>query len=99
MLNEEQLKKLHHSSMFNKMKIESQKQLCGCFCCEETFKAQDIKEWTDRSRTALCPYCGIDSVLPNTKEFPITNELLNQMNNRWFGLLNEKDFDFIPHKS
>ncbi len=34
--------------------------------------------------TALCPYCGIDSVLGDNEGFPITQEFLRTMNNEWF---------------
>lgn len=36
---------------------------CGCYYCCRTFSASEIKEWTDRGETALCPKCGIDSVV------------------------------------
>jgi len=40
-------------------------------------------ENSDKGRTALCPFCGIDSVLGD--DFPIqNNEFLSQMNKHWF---------------
>lgn len=36
----------------------------GCFYCESTFRTDEIREWIDKEQTALCPRCGIDSVLP-----------------------------------
>src|SRR2546429_438449 len=47
--------------------------VCGCFYCRNTFAPTEIREWVDdqnvgegrTGRTALCPKCGIDSVLGN----------------------------------
>lgn len=36
---------------------------CGCFYCEAVFAADEIQQWVDDDLTALCPRCGIDSVL------------------------------------
>lgn len=39
---------------------------------------------SDRRQTALCPCCGIDSVLGDFSGFPITTEFLQEMNETWF---------------
>lgn len=36
----------------------------GCYGCLEVFKPSEIRSWTDDGQTALCPRCGIDSVVP-----------------------------------
>jgi hypothetical protein len=36
---------------------------CGCFSCFKLFSPAAIRSWIDASQTALCPYCGIDTVL------------------------------------
>ncbi len=33
------------------------------FFCLETFETSEIKEYIDNNETALCPYCGIDSLV------------------------------------
>ena len=47
---------------------------CGCVYCMEIFDPQQVTEWCidfDKAKqqfcddTALCPKCGIDSVIPN----------------------------------
>jgi hypothetical protein len=38
--------------------------VAGCFYCVTVFDVQEIDEWIDGGQTALCPHCGIDSVLP-----------------------------------
>ena len=36
---------------------------CGCFYCCKTFNIGDVDEFVDDGKTAICPKCGIDSVL------------------------------------
>ena len=62
---------------------------CGCFHCLAIFPPQDISEWTDTSETeprhtALCPKCGIDSVIGSDSGYPITKEFLSSMQQHWF---------------
>lgn len=56
---------------------------CGCFCCCSKFPPTQIKEWVRDEGTAICPNCGIDSVLGN-KDVSITEELLVEMREAWF---------------
>jgi hypothetical protein len=62
---------------------------CGCFHCLEIFTPSDITEWTDTAEpeprhTALCPECGIDSVLGSDSGYPITKDFLSGMKSHWF---------------
>ncbi|HEY5771822.1 MAG TPA: cytoplasmic protein, partial [Chitinophagaceae bacterium] len=62
---------------------------CGCFYCVGIFKSAEIIEWTDednpKGQTALCPICGIDSVIGDKSNFPITDKnFLNQMHSFYF---------------
>jgi hypothetical protein len=64
-------------------------ELCGCFYCLEEFPPTAIGEWCDEDstgegQTALCPRCGIDSVIGSASGYPITREFLEAMNRRWF---------------
>jgi hypothetical protein len=52
---------------------------CGCFYCKSIFAPSKIVEWVDDDDTALCPFCGIDSVIGSASTFPITAEFLNRM--------------------
>ena len=36
---------------------------CACFFCFRTFASGEIRKWVDADQTALCPHCGLDSVL------------------------------------
>ena len=64
--------------------------LCGCFYCRKIFHPSEITEWLvektpiDRSDTALCPYCGVASVIGESSGYPITEEFLLAMYERWF---------------
>lgn len=63
-----------------------QDKLCGCFYCLEIFPPEEISDWVedDNDKTALCPYCGIDSVLGESCGFPLTSSFLKKMNTYWF---------------
>ena len=49
-----------------------QSDICGCFYFITTFRPIDIIEWTDDKQTALCPNCGIDSVIGEKSGFPVS---------------------------
>lgn len=60
----------------------AQSDLAGCCYCCRMFPPAGICEWDDQ--TAMCPYCGIDSVVPSAAQFPMTAEFLQQMAGHWF---------------
>ena len=72
--------------------------ICGCFYCLSTFAPTKVTEWVDYppdtpeekeaelGTTALCPHCGVDSVIGDASGFPITKEFLTQMKSYWFSL-------------
>ena len=55
---------------------------CGCFYCLALFTPGEIDEWCDEGETALCPRCGIDSVIP--ARVGVDVEFLRRMHRRWF---------------
>ena len=81
-----------HSSNHREEVLNS--DLCGCFYCLKTFKPSKIIEWCDfykdaigeeeYGHTALCPYCGIDSVIGSKSGYPIASDFLGSMNKLWF---------------
>jgi hypothetical protein len=77
------LRAAHERSIRHRDEIEKS-ALCGCFHCLKTFLPQAIDEWIDGDQTALCPSCGIDSVLGDAGGLPITKELLSEMRAFWF---------------
>jgi hypothetical protein len=63
--------------------------LCGCFYCGSIFPPSEIEEWIDdqttgEGQTALCPRCGVDSVIGDRSGYPITKEFLERMKAHWF---------------
>lgn len=71
-----------HSSIHRDEILSS--DLCGCFYCLEIYLPTAISEWTDKNKTALCPKCGIDSVIGSNSKYPITFEFLSKMQKHWF---------------
>lgn len=63
-------------------------ELCGCFYCLSVYPPANIREFIDEvdgvGVTALCPRCGIDSVIGSASGFPVDVEFLRAMRNRWF---------------
>jgi hypothetical protein len=59
-------------------------KVCGCFSCLKIFAPTEIKEWVDEDKTAICPYCGIASIISESSKIPITKDFLEEMNNYWF---------------
>lgn len=60
------------------------KEEVGCFYCLEKFSSDKIVEWVKRKGegTAICPCCGIDSVI----SLPFDDTLLKEMNEYWFAV-------------
>jgi hypothetical protein len=94
MSGEDQLVEAHAHSIRHRREIEGSTE-CGCFHCRHIFSPGEIVAWTDddegQGQTALCPYCGIDSVIGSAAGFPITREFLSAMRRRWFGKPNARN--------
>ncbi len=66
----------------------------GCFYCCAVFAPSEIADWVDGpfvetgdlddGVTALCPRCGIDSVIPGRPRVALSAELLAEMRQHWF---------------
>ena len=78
-----ELKNAHICSSYNREQLCKSK-LCGCFYCLEIFDPKLIVDWCDDSQTAICPYCGIDSVIYDSKTYTVSRDFLEQMKNYWF---------------
>lgn len=59
---------------------------CGCFSCGKVFDPAQIRDWLcdSRGETAICPYCGGDSILGESAGCPLTPEFLQRMREYWF---------------
>lgn len=86
-----------HDHSFGNLGALQQSKLCGCFCCVTIFspKKMDIFSHEEKSSygwisaknfaTAICPNCGVDSVIGDESGFPITEAFLIAMREQWFG--------------
>jgi hypothetical protein len=83
----------HKRSIYNRETLLTS-DVVGCFQCQQIFAPAEIEDWIDERNgvgmTALCPRCGIDSVLGSRSGYPITAEFLQKMNERWFGSAKKK---------
>lgn len=60
-------------------------ETCGCFHCLSIFNPNQISEWIPYSdNLAICPYCGIDSVIGTDKGKPITKTYLKEFKEDFF---------------
>ena len=56
---------------------------CGCFFCLRIFNPEKIQDWI-QEETAVCPFCAVDSVIPESEEYDLTDQLLLDMKDYWF---------------
>lgn len=85
------LKQIHGECGWHEKAVLSS-ELCGCFHCLSVFSPSEIAEWIEEpedcprgpGKTALCPRCDIDAVLPESEFYEITPELLKAMYQEWF---------------
>jgi hypothetical protein len=83
-------KELHKKSYNHRASILSSVK-CGCFHCLAVFPKEEIQEWTDWSEedqnqighTAICPKCGIDSIIGDSSA-ELTEDTLLNMKEYWF---------------
>ena len=55
----------------------------SCYFCFRYHKVTDITDWADKSLTALCPHCDMDTILPGI----IDRDNLIKIHRRWFTLV------------
>lgn len=84
----EAIKEAHTHSSNHRQEVENS-ELCGCFYCCATFRPDEITEWVDENeegigQCAICPKCGIDSVIGSQSGFKIDEAFLREMKNHWF---------------
>lgn len=80
---EDQLKDLHLRTYLNASDFQSGKECC-CIYCQRFFPTDKVVEFVDDDDTALCPYCGIDSVIALGADVEVSKELLAELNKRYF---------------
>ena len=84
-MNKEQIAAAHGHSMSNQNSLAKSRR-CGCFYCLHIFDPAEITDWIPDKHgpTAMCPYCGIDSVIGEDSGYPITEAFLKDMKEYWF---------------
>lgn len=75
----------HKHSTNHRAEIEKS-NTCGCFYCLATFSPSEIDEWIKsvNEEFAMCPKCGIDSVIGDASGISIDSKFLREMNKYWF---------------
>ncbi|AXQ31627.1 cytoplasmic protein [Solimonas sp. K1W22B-7] len=93
--SEETLRLAHKHSIHHRHELLASSS-CGCFYCLSIYSTDQIEDWTDYPEdtpedrenefgmTALCPHCGVDSVIGAGSGYPITAEFLQWMKRLWF---------------
>lgn len=76
-----------HKACFKNWRILKKSKTCGCFYCLRVYAASEVGDWCverDRRQTALCPYCAVDSVIPDASGWPLDADFLKKMKCWWF---------------
>lgn len=73
----------HKHASRHRAEVESSSR-CGCFFCFRSFASSDIKVWIDANQTALCPRCGVDSVLGSASQHRLDDAFLRGMHTHFF---------------
>lgn len=74
-------------TLYNEKSIK-QSKICGCYYCRKLFSPSDIKDWISdigKEKTALCPNCSMDNVIGDGSGFSVTEDLLDEMYNYFYG--------------
>ena len=76
------LRAKHHSKTENPLRRAKK---CACVFCGKVFSPSEIEDWADGGKTALCPFCDVDSVIGDAAGYPLTKELLDGLHKISFG--------------
>ena len=79
---DERMMKYLHFTIENKKQVLAS-QTCRCANCLATFSGAEVTEFTDKGKTAICPKCGVDAVLPDCVE-GLNETLLQEIHDYWF---------------
>jgi hypothetical protein len=73
----------HGHSIRHRAEIEASRS-CGCFYCLRIYPREQIADWIRDEGTALCPHCGIDSVIGDASGYEVSEPFLTEMHKAWF---------------
>jgi hypothetical protein len=77
------LEAIHKKATNNKSTIKNESE-CGCFYCQKIFGGDEITEYIDQDKTALCPHCRVDAVLVSNDCITVDKALLKAMHAKYF---------------
>ena len=56
----------------------------GCYYCLTIYPANEVVQFLPLEDTALCPHCGIDSVLADQSPYELNAATLEELHEFWF---------------
>lgn len=71
-----------HSHSFNNQSEINASALCGCFNCLARYPPCEVQKWVVEQKgekTAICPACGIDTVIGSDSGFELDADFLRMM--------------------
>ena len=79
---DDELQAIHRLSIRNH-DLLSKSGECACFSCLARYQIDEIDLWIDEEpgKTAFCPHCGIDSIVPGDA---VDDDLLKAMQKHYF---------------
>lgn len=81
--SEDGLTDAHGHTIHNREEMEAS-QFCYCISCQTFFRPSEIDDYTDGGTTAICPYCSCDAVIGEACGLNLTDELLEQLHDKYF---------------
>lgn len=78
------LEEIHASAATGNRDALARSGQAGCFHCLERFPAREVVEFTEPEGTAVCPRCGLDSVVGDASR-ELGDPFLARMHRYWFG--------------
>ena len=74
----------HKYTYANELELKTP-QTCVCIYCQTTFDSMEIQDYTnDYPGTALCPYCGIDTVIGEYSGYHLDDTFKQDMYDYFF---------------
>lgn len=78
-----------HSFCFENKEFLRSSEINVCFYCMQKVRFEDIEEWIEErsgKESAICPHCGIDSVVPYKVDgmYELDDKMLDEMHKYWF---------------
>jgi hypothetical protein len=91
---EDDLDKAQFASFYNRTSIQGS-QIAGCFYCQTIYPAYEVVDWLDeqyeQAASAICPRCRVGAVIGDASGYPIDEQFLSRMFQRWYGQFTGKE--------